>query len=390
MATAAQCCHCSVHSRSRSYPYTLRYVIVRSAAAAAECCHRLIPPPTRCHFSFSHRMTTASQSARALHRATHLLHTFSAASCLAPPTRPLSLLSTLRSATTAMSAASPTHAGFQLPADAPKGSAPIQLYSLATPNGQKVGIMLEELGLPYDAHLVDISKNVQFEEWFKAICPNSKIPSLVDLDGPDGKPIALFESAAILIYLAEKTGKSAPDRHALATAVCMSYSAVVSPLRCCLYCVSLRFLPRHGAARYEVLQWLEWQMGGVGPMLGQVKSAAHHSPHQHQHQHALATRNLHILVLPCRQVTELSTATRHVSLFSQPRHCHHTPTALLTGVALICSLLPHVVQSFLQLRAGEDPLRSEALLNRSSTYRHRAGQAARTAHARGRAGLLHR
>ena len=107
-----------------------------------------------------------------------------------------------------MSASSPTHAGFQLHPDAPKGSAPIQLYSLATPNGQKVGIILEELGLPYDAHLVDISKNTQFEEWFQAVNPNSKIPTLVDMDGPDGKPIAVFESAAILIYLAEKTGKS--------------------------------------------------------------------------------------------------------------------------------------------------------------------------------------
>ena len=135
-------------------------------------------------------------------------------------------------------AASPSHAGFQLPADAPKGSASIQLYSLATPNGQKVGIMLEELGLQYDAHTVDISKNTQFEEWFKAINPNSKIPAMVDLDGPDGKPIAVFESAAIMIYLAEKTGK---------------------------------FLPRHGAQRYAVLQWLEWQMGGVGPMFGQVR-----------------------------------------------------------------------------------------------------------------------
>jgi len=140
---------------------------------------------------------------------------------------------------------SPSHAGFQLPADAPKGSKPIQLYSLATPNGQKVSIMLEELGLEYDAHLVDITKNTQFEEWFKAINPNSKIPSLVDLDGPDGKPIAVFESAAIMIYLAEKTGK---------------------------------FLPRHGHARYSVIQWLEFQMGGIGPMFGQVNHFYNYAP----------------------------------------------------------------------------------------------------------------
>jgi len=146
-----------------------------------------------------------------------------------------------------MTTASPTHAGFQLHPDTPKGTAPIQLYSLATPNGQKVAIMLEELGLQYDSHLVDITKNTQFDEWFKAVNPNSKIPSLVDMDGPDGKPIAVFESAAILIYLAEKTGK---------------------------------FLPRHGAQRYAVLQWLEWQMGGIGPMLGQVNHFYNYAPEQ--------------------------------------------------------------------------------------------------------------
>ena len=169
-----------------------------------------------------------------------------------------------------MTDASPAHAGFQLHPSTPRGSKPIQLYSLATPNGQKVGIMLEELGLPYDAHLVDISKDDQFTEWFKAINPNSKIPALVDLEGPDGKPIAVFESAAIMIYLAEKTGK---------------------------------FLPRHGAHRYEVLQWLEWQMGGVGPMFGQVNHFYQYAPEQVPYakkRSATTTLPLHDPPLPQR------------------------------------------------------------------------------------------
>jgi len=136
---------------------------------------------------------------------------------------------------------------FKLPADAPQGTKPIQYYSLATPNGQKIGIMLEELGLEYDAHTVDISKNTQFESWFKAINPNSKIPALVDLHGPDGKPLAVFESGAILVYLAEKSG---------------------------------RFLPRHGHLRYSVLQWLFFQMGGIGPMLGQTNHFYIYAPEQ--------------------------------------------------------------------------------------------------------------
>ena len=86
----------------------------------------------------------------------------------------------------------------------------IQLYSLATPNGQKVSIALEELGLPYEPHKVNIMENDQFTDEFKAACPNSKIPAIVDPDGPDGKPLAIFESGAILLHLAEKTGKLIP------------------------------------------------------------------------------------------------------------------------------------------------------------------------------------
>ncbi len=115
----------------------------------------------------------------------------------------------------------------------------IEVYSWATPNGHKVHIMLEECGLPYRAHGVDIGAGDQFKPEFLAISPNNKIPAITDPDGPGGKPIHLFESGAILLYLAAKTG---------------------------------RFLPDDLAAKYDVLQWLMFQMGGVGPMLGQ----AHH------------------------------------------------------------------------------------------------------------------
>jgi len=115
----------------------------------------------------------------------------------------------------------------------------IELYTWSTPNGRKVSIMLEECGLPYNVHKVDIGKGEQFTPEFVALNPNSKIPAIVDPDGPDGKPISLFESGAILVYLAGKTG---------------------------------RFLPNSVRGKYEALQWLMFQMGGVGPMFGQ----AHH------------------------------------------------------------------------------------------------------------------
>jgi GSH-dependent disulfide-bond oxidoreductase len=115
----------------------------------------------------------------------------------------------------------------------------IEVYSWATPNGHKVHIMLEECGLPYHVHAIDIGAGDQFDPDFLAISPNNKIPAIVDPEGPEGAPISLFESGAILLYLASKTG---------------------------------RFLPEAITARYDVLQWLMFQMGGVGPMLGQ----AHH------------------------------------------------------------------------------------------------------------------
>jgi len=114
--------------------------------------------------------------------------------------------------------------------------AKIQLYSLATPNGKKVSIALEEMGLPYDAIRIDISAGDQFTDAFIAINPNSKIPAIVDPEGPDGRPLAIMESGAILVYLAEKSGK---------------------------------LLPSDPRLRCETLQWLFFQVGGVGPMFGQ-------------------------------------------------------------------------------------------------------------------------
>lgn len=113
----------------------------------------------------------------------------------------------------------------------------IQLYSLPTPNGVKVSIMLEETGLPYEAHRVGFENNDQLTPEFLSLNPNNKIPAIIDPNGPGGKPLPLFESGAILLYLADKTGK---------------------------------FIPSDPAARYETIQWLMFQMGGVGPMFGQL------------------------------------------------------------------------------------------------------------------------
>jgi GST-like protein len=113
----------------------------------------------------------------------------------------------------------------------------LQLYSLPTPNGVKASIMLEETALPYEAHRVSFDAHDQLSPEFLSLNPNNKIPAILDPDGPEGKPLPLFESGAILLYLAEKTG---------------------------------RFLPREPAGRYVTIQWLMFQMGGVGPMFGQV------------------------------------------------------------------------------------------------------------------------
>jgi GST-like protein len=115
----------------------------------------------------------------------------------------------------------------------------IDLYSWPTPNGHKIHIMLEETGLPYRVHAIDIGAGDQFKPEFLKISPNNKMPAMIDSDGPDGKPMSMFESGAMLLYLASKTGK---------------------------------FLPENIRERWSTLQWLMFQMGGVGPMLGQ----AHH------------------------------------------------------------------------------------------------------------------
>jgi len=121
----------------------------------------------------------------------------------------------------------------------------IELYSWPTPNGHKVHIMLEETGLPYEVHAVDIGAGAQFDKAFLAISPNNRIPAIVDTESADGKPLSVFESGAILLYLAEKTGK---------------------------------FLAKDQRGRYEVMQWLMFQMGGIGPMLGQVHHFRAYAP----------------------------------------------------------------------------------------------------------------
>jgi len=113
----------------------------------------------------------------------------------------------------------------------------LQLYSLPTPNGVKVSIMLEEAGLPYEPHLVRFDANDQMTPEFLSVNPNNKIPAIIDPNGPDGKPLPLFESGAILIYLADKTGQ---------------------------------LIPKDAAGRYEAIQWVMFQMGGIGPMFGQL------------------------------------------------------------------------------------------------------------------------
>jgi len=113
----------------------------------------------------------------------------------------------------------------------------LQLYSFATPNGVKISIALEEAGLPYEAHLVDITKNETWTPDFLSLNPNGKIPAILDPDGPGGKPLALFESGAILLYIAEKTGK---------------------------------LLPADPARRLEAIQWVFFQVGGMGPIFGQL------------------------------------------------------------------------------------------------------------------------
>jgi GST-like protein len=123
----------------------------------------------------------------------------------------------------------------------------IELHTWTTPNGRKVSVMLEECGLPYSVHKVNIGQGEQFKPEFLSISPNNRIPGIVDPDGPDGKPLKLFESGAILVYLSGKTGK---------------------------------FLPASTRGKYIALQWLMFQMGGVGPMFGQAHHFLRAAPEQ--------------------------------------------------------------------------------------------------------------
>jgi len=126
----------------------------------------------------------------------------------------------------------------------------IELYTWPTPNGHKVHIMLEECGLEYDVHPINILEGDQFEAEFLKISPNNKMPAIVDTEGPEGKPYSLFESGAILMYLAEKTGK---------------------------------FMPQDMTGRYLVIQWLMFQMGGIGPMCGQAHHFRQYAPENIQY-----------------------------------------------------------------------------------------------------------
>lgn len=121
----------------------------------------------------------------------------------------------------------------------------IDLYTWGTPNGKKISIMLEEVGLPYEVHKINLQQGDQLKPEYLAINPNNKIPTIVDRDGPGGRPYTLFESGAILLYLAEKTGE---------------------------------LLPQETSARYQVIQWLMFQMGGVGPMFGQAHNFLRYDP----------------------------------------------------------------------------------------------------------------
>jgi len=155
--------------------------------------------------------------------------------------------------------------------------AAIDLFTWATPNGKKISIALEELELPYNVHAINISKNEQFSPEFISKNPNSKIPCIVDHDGPDGKPITVFESGAILLYLAEKTGK---------------------------------LLPKDLRGKAEVTQWVMWNMGGVGPMFGQYnhfnRFAKEKIPYAIERYKTEATRLVKVLD------TQLGTTTGYV------------------------------------------------------------------------------
>ena len=164
----------------------------------------------------------------------------------------------------------------------------ITVYSWPTPNGHKIHIMLEECGLPYRAIPVNIGAGDQFKAEFLKISPNNKIPAIIDTDGPDGKPVSMFESGAILLYLAGKTGKLMPktDRH-----------------------------------KYEVLKWLMFQMGGVGPMLGQTHHFRMYAPEKIEYA-LVAVAVDRVLDLLGRVVAEVVRLAQHRP---HAAHLEHQP-----------------------------------------------------------------
>lgn len=145
---------------------------------------------------------------------------------------------------------------------AAKQTRPIDLYFWPTPNGKKITIMLEELAVPYELHFVNIGKGEQFKPEFLAISPNNRIPAIVDPEGPDGKPISIFESAAIMMYLGRKFGK---------------------------------FYPQDERSRVVVEEWLMWQMGNVGPMFGQANHFRHYAPEKVPYAITRYTNEVHRL-----------------------------------------------------------------------------------------------
>ncbi len=199
----------------------------------------------------------------------------------------------------------------------------IDLYTFATPNGRKVSIMLEELELPYRTHVVDITTGEQFKPEFLAINPNNKIPAIVDSDGPGGRPLTVFESGAILIYLAEKSG---------------------------------RLLPPSGPDRYDVLQWVMFQMGGVGPMFGQynhfARFAAEKIPYAIERYTQESQRLLHVLD---RRLEGRTFITREYSI---------ADVLLFPWVASLAKYAPQLLEDTPQVRRWLDLLWSRPAVQR--------------------------
>ena len=175
----------------------------------------------------------------------------------------------------------------------------IDVYSWPTPNGHKIHIMMEETGLPYRVHGVDIGRGDQFEPAFLKISPNNKIPAIVDSEGPDGKPISIFESAAILLYLAEKTGK---------------------------------FMPKDARGRYAVLEWLMFQMGNIGPMFGQANHFRAYAPEKIPYAIDRYTKEANRLYGVMDRRLAVTAEVSKVILVQNDRTCSHQFFALQVAI----------------------------------------------------------